>query len=132
VGLQEVWATGEENLAGWLADRLGMQWTWSASPAPERWQQRIGDPTTQFGDAILSRFPTTDRAMEVLPPDDRSDTSAHTVLHARFQAPRGVIPFFTTADLDGRRIGRPLPPGRGTVQVRRFPHVRQVPARVIP
>lgn len=95
-GLQEVWATGEENLAGWLAERLGMQWTWSASPAPERWQQRIGDPTTQFGNAILSRLPITDRAIEVLPPDDHSDTSAHTVLHARIQAPTGVIPFFTT------------------------------------
>ena len=31
VGLQEVWARGEENLAGWLADRLGMHWTWAAS-----------------------------------------------------------------------------------------------------
>jgi endonuclease/exonuclease/phosphatase family metal-dependent hydrolase len=78
VALQEVWAAGEENLAGWLADRLGMQWTWSASPAPERWQQRTGDPTTQFGNAILSRFPTTDHAMEVLPLPTTARTRART------------------------------------------------------
>ena len=32
--LQEVWADADENLAGWLADELGLHWTWAASEAP--------------------------------------------------------------------------------------------------
>ncbi|GAB2992846.1 hypothetical protein GCM10023080_068540 [Streptomyces pseudoechinosporeus] len=45
VGLQEVWACGGENLAEWLADELGLYWTWAASEAPEWWQRRLGDST---------------------------------------------------------------------------------------
>jgi endonuclease/exonuclease/phosphatase family metal-dependent hydrolase len=66
-GLQEVWATPEENLAGWLAERLGLQSIFAASPAPERWQRRIDDPTIQVGNAILSRWPITGRVVEPLP-----------------------------------------------------------------
>ncbi|MEU0218977.1 endonuclease/exonuclease/phosphatase family protein [Streptomyces sp. NPDC006265] len=42
VGLQEVWAADGENLAEWLAGELGLHCAWGASPAPERWQRRIG------------------------------------------------------------------------------------------
>jgi endonuclease/exonuclease/phosphatase family metal-dependent hydrolase len=40
-----------------LAEQLGMHWAWTPSPVPERWQRRIGDPTMQVGNAILSRWP---------------------------------------------------------------------------
>lgn len=68
VGLQEVWAGGGENLARWLAQELGMQWTWAPSHAPQRWRQRLGDPTVDVGNAVLSRWPIVDRAVLRLPP----------------------------------------------------------------
>ncbi|WP_436840456.1 endonuclease/exonuclease/phosphatase family protein [Streptomyces flavofungini] len=34
VGLQEVWERDGENLAEWLADELGLHWTWEPSRAP--------------------------------------------------------------------------------------------------
>jgi endonuclease/exonuclease/phosphatase family metal-dependent hydrolase len=95
-GLQEVWASPTEHLAGWLADQLGMHWTWTASPAPERWQQRIGDPTIQIGNAVLSRWPITDHASQHLPGDDTAPAEGRTVLFARVQTPTGPVPFFTT------------------------------------
>lgn len=94
-GLQEVWASPSDHLAAMLADQLGMHWAWAPSPAPERWQQRIGDPTMQIGNAILSRWPITEQASQRLPagvpPDD-----GRTVLYARVQTPTGPVPFFTT------------------------------------
>jgi endonuclease/exonuclease/phosphatase family metal-dependent hydrolase len=90
-GLQEVWAGRGEHQAAQLAERLGMHWTWTASPAPERWQRRIGDPAMQIGNAILSRWPITEQASQPLPADD-----GRVVLFARVQAPTGPLPFFTT------------------------------------
>jgi len=52
-----VWATGERNLAGELADRLGLHWVWCPSPAPGRWQTRLGEPGVDYGNAVLSRWP---------------------------------------------------------------------------
>jgi endonuclease/exonuclease/phosphatase family metal-dependent hydrolase len=96
-GLQEVWANPSEHLAALLADQLGMHWTWTASPAPERWQQRLGDPTMQVGNAILSRWPITDQATQPLPTAGASgDNDGRTVLLARVQTPTGPVPFFTT------------------------------------
>jgi endonuclease/exonuclease/phosphatase family metal-dependent hydrolase len=95
VGLQEVWARGEENLAGWLADRLGMHWTWAASPTPERWQNRLGDPTVAIGNAVLSRWPILDQAVALLP-SAAGDTDGRLALHARLDAPVAEMSFFTT------------------------------------
>jgi endonuclease/exonuclease/phosphatase family metal-dependent hydrolase len=93
-GLQEVWASPGDQLAAVLADRLGMHWAWTPSPAPERWQQRIGDPTMQIGNAILSRWPITEQASQRLPAT--SADNGRTVLFARVQTPTGPVPFFTT------------------------------------
>jgi endonuclease/exonuclease/phosphatase family metal-dependent hydrolase len=45
IGLQEVWATPRENAAMLLAERLELHGTFTPSPAPQRWQRRIGDDT---------------------------------------------------------------------------------------
>jgi endonuclease/exonuclease/phosphatase family metal-dependent hydrolase len=93
-GLQEVWASPSDNLAGSLAEQLGMHWTWVASPASRRWQQRLGDPSVRIGNAILSRWPILGQAAQSLPgaaPDD-----GRIALFARVQAPTGPTPFFTT------------------------------------
>lgn len=95
-GLQEVWASPGEHLAALLADQLGMHWTWTASPAPERWQQRLGDPTMQVGNAVLSRWPITDQATQPLPTGASADNDGRTVLFAQVQTPTGPVPFFTT------------------------------------
>ncbi|MFI1094911.1 endonuclease/exonuclease/phosphatase family protein [Streptomyces sp. NPDC020917] len=95
VGLQEVWARGEENLAAWLGERLGMQWTWAASDAPDRWQKRIGDGTVGIGNAVLSRWPLVDRAVLRLPTAGGQD-DGRLALHALLDAPGHRVPFFTT------------------------------------
>lgn len=95
VGLQEVWARGEENLAGWLASRLDMHWTWAPSPAPERWQARLDDRTVDIGNAVLSRWPIIDHAVTLLPCAP-GDDDGRLALHARLDAPAAHVPFVTT------------------------------------
>ncbi|WP_406404454.1 endonuclease/exonuclease/phosphatase family protein [Streptomyces sp. NBC_00879] len=94
VGLQEVWAGGGENLARWLAQELGMQWTWAPSHAPQRWRQRLGDPTVDVGNAVLSRWPIVDRAVLRLPAPEAYD-DGRLALYARLDAPGHQVPFFT-------------------------------------
>ncbi|MFG3154668.1 endonuclease/exonuclease/phosphatase family protein [Streptomyces sp. NPDC048219] len=95
VGLQEVWATEEENLAEWLAGELGLHCAWEPSPVPGPWQRRIGDDTVGIGTAVLSRWPVVERAVLRLPvPGDLDD--GRLALHARLAAPAHRIPFFTT------------------------------------
>ncbi|MFJ7293489.1 endonuclease/exonuclease/phosphatase family protein [Streptomyces collinus] len=94
VGLQEVWAARGENLAEWLAGELGLHCAWGASPAPERWQRRIGDPTVGIGNAVLSRWPVLDQDVLPLPaPADTDD--GRLALYARLAAPGHEVPFFT-------------------------------------
>ncbi|WP_258314612.1 endonuclease/exonuclease/phosphatase family protein [Streptomyces sp. Act143] len=98
VGLQEVWSdrrTGE-NLAQWLATELNLHCTWAPSPAPERWRRRIADDSVDIGNAVLSRWPVTDRATLHLPaPQDLDD--GRLALYARVEPPGGApVPFFTT------------------------------------
>jgi endonuclease/exonuclease/phosphatase family metal-dependent hydrolase len=98
VGLQEVWAdrrTGE-NLAEWLAAELDLHCAWAPSPAPERWRRRIADDSVDIGNAVLSRWPVTDRATLRLPaPPDLDD--GRQALYARVEPPGGApVPFFTT------------------------------------
>ncbi|WP_222720659.1 endonuclease/exonuclease/phosphatase family protein [Actinomadura sp. HBU206391] len=95
VGLQEVWARGEENLAAWLAKELGMHWTWAASDAPERWQERLGDSAVEIGNAVLSRWPIADRDVVRLPAAE-GDDDGRLALHALVDAPAHPLPFFTT------------------------------------
>ncbi len=100
LGVQEVWADsgpGGENLAGWLAERLGMHWTWSRATAQERWHARNGGDTgVDVGVAVLSRYPflaVAERALPT-PPGHRDD--GKTALHTLLDAPGGPLPFFTT------------------------------------
>ncbi|MFF3939002.1 endonuclease/exonuclease/phosphatase family protein [Streptomyces phaeofaciens] len=98
VGLQEVWAAGGENLAGWLADELGLHWAWAPSPAPERWRRRLPDAAdgpVDIGNAVLSRWPVTEQETLLLPaPADLAD--GRLALYARLAAPAYDVPFFTT------------------------------------
>ncbi|MBC2907226.1 endonuclease/exonuclease/phosphatase family protein [Streptomyces cupreus] len=90
VGLQEVWAADGENLAEWLADELGLHWTWAASPAPERWRRRIGDPSVDIGNAVLSRRPMEETGVLRLPVPPELD-DGRLALYAR----TGPVSFFT-------------------------------------
>ncbi|MEU3256132.1 endonuclease/exonuclease/phosphatase family protein [Streptomyces sp. NPDC006997] len=94
VGLQEVWAAGGENLAEWLAGELGMYWTWAASGKPERWRRRIGDPSVDVGNAVLSRWPVLEQAVLPLPAPAPLD-DGRLALYARLAAPGADVPFFT-------------------------------------
>ncbi|MFE8014464.1 endonuclease/exonuclease/phosphatase family protein [Streptomyces antibioticus] len=98
VGLQEVWAAGGENLAGWLADELGLYWAWAPSPAPERWRRRLPEGEeggVDIGNAVLSRWPVIAQDTLLLPvPDDLAD--GRLALYARLAAPAYEVPFFTT------------------------------------
>lgn len=96
LGLQEVWAGPDENLAGWLAERLGMHWVWSRSPVQDRWHSRNGgDSTVDVGVAVLSRTPILETAERRLPAGDFAD-DGKTALHALIELPGGPMPFFTT------------------------------------
>ncbi|MFF1399193.1 endonuclease/exonuclease/phosphatase family protein [Streptomyces sp. NPDC058287] len=95
IGLQEVWACGGENLAGWLADSLGMHWTWAPSRAPYRWQRRLGDSTVGVGNAVLSRWPIAEHDTVELPAGE-GDDDGRLALYARIEAPTHQVPFFTT------------------------------------
>ncbi|MFJ9906803.1 endonuclease/exonuclease/phosphatase family protein [Streptomyces sp. NPDC101152] len=94
VGLQEVWALGDDNLAGWLADELGMHWTWAPSPASDRWQRRIGEPGVEIGNAVLSRWPIADRDELRLPAPEELD-DGRLALATRLAAPSYEILFVT-------------------------------------
>ncbi|MEU3896197.1 endonuclease/exonuclease/phosphatase family protein [Streptomyces sp. NPDC045251] len=95
VGLQEVWAADDgANLAEWLAAELGLHCAFAACEAPGRWQRRIGDDTVGIGNAVLSRWPVTERAVLRLPAPEQLD-DGRLVLHARLDAPGHPVPFFT-------------------------------------
>ncbi|GAA4662557.1 endonuclease/exonuclease/phosphatase family protein [Kineococcus glutinatus] len=105
-GLQEVWATPDEGLADWLAERLGMVALFAPSPAPGRWQRRLGalgdasagglpEPgRIAFGNAVLSRFPVLSHDVTHLP--DGPHPEGRTALHALLDTPGGPLPFTTT------------------------------------
>ena len=103
LGLQEVWADADENLAHWLGERLGMHVAWSPSPAPERWRRRLvwngEDPehadTFQFGNAVLSRYPFLAEDVAELPAGGHED-EGRTALRVLVDTPRRPLPFTTT------------------------------------
>ncbi|MXM68160.1 endonuclease [Streptomyces sp. HUCO-GS316] len=95
VGLQEVWSADGENLAEWLAGELGLHWAWAPSPASERWQRRIGDPSVEAGNAVLSRWPVVEQAVLRLPAPGELD-DGRLALHTRLATPTHEVPFFTT------------------------------------
>jgi endonuclease/exonuclease/phosphatase family metal-dependent hydrolase len=95
VGLQEVWHTREHNGAAQLAEALGYQLAFATSPAPDKWQQKLGDASAGIGNAMLSRWPIVQTATVRLPPGEAAD-EGRIGLHARIETPHGTLPFFTT------------------------------------
>ena len=91
-GLQEVWGGEAGNLAGELADRLGMHWCWAGRPPRESRPDEHG-AQLRFGNAVLSRWPITGHAELPLPVRDNLQRLA---LYARVAAPDGELPVFTT------------------------------------
>jgi endonuclease/exonuclease/phosphatase family metal-dependent hydrolase len=94
LGLQEVWATADDNQAERLARQLGLHWVWAPSPAPEHFQRRIGDTSMHVGNAILSRWPIVSSVTRSLP--GSSEDEGRTALIALVDAPSGPTPFVTT------------------------------------
>ncbi len=89
-GLQEVWLTDDQNIAAELADRLGMSWCWKMASRTKL----AGGDDVRIGNAILSRWPILADATVILPVADA--TEGRVAVHARVQAPGGVLPMFTT------------------------------------
>ena len=94
IGLQEVWATADENQAERLSKELGLNWAWVPSSAPEHFQRRIADTTMQVGNAILSRWPIVSRVSRNLPSSSADD--GRTALITVVAAPSSPIAFVTT------------------------------------
>jgi endonuclease/exonuclease/phosphatase family metal-dependent hydrolase len=90
-GLQEVWAEGARNLAGELADELGMYWSWTASPDPDRWRSRLPGERSGVGTAVLSRWPIVDGFDLALPAGESGD-AGRTATVAVVDSPSGHIP----------------------------------------
>ncbi|KAA9155404.1 endonuclease [Amycolatopsis acidicola] len=93
VGLQEVWAADGENLAGWLAGELGLHWMWEHTRHPRYWPERTGEHDADSGNAVLSRWPISDRATKALPSPRHAGRLA---VYARLDTPGRPLPFFTT------------------------------------
>jgi endonuclease/exonuclease/phosphatase family metal-dependent hydrolase len=89
-GLQEVWADADTNLAGWLADELGLHWTYGPASDQLAWQARVDDPTVNFGVAVLSRWPLREPRVFDLPEDP-----ARPALSVTVEAPHATVPFVT-------------------------------------
>ncbi|MDT0346006.1 endonuclease/exonuclease/phosphatase family protein [Streptomyces litchfieldiae] len=94
-GLQEVWEDGGENLAGWLADELGMHWAWAPGAPLPHWRARLGGELPGVGNAVLSRWPIARSATERLPVAGGPD-EVRVALYALIEAERSPVPFFTT------------------------------------
>jgi endonuclease/exonuclease/phosphatase family metal-dependent hydrolase len=90
-GFQEVWEAPGENLAGGLAERLGMRWCWSAATKV----RHVDGVDMSTGNAILSRWPIAEHAKIALP-NGGIATERRVAVHARIEAPGGVLPMFTT------------------------------------
>ena len=90
-GLQEVWADDERNLAAELAEELGLHWSWTASPEPERWRSRAPEERAGVGTAILSRWPIT-HGFDVSLPAAGSGDGGRTATIAVVESPDGRIP----------------------------------------
>jgi len=94
-GLQEVWEDDDGNEAVLLAERLGMYVSWLPTPAPERWQRRLGDPTVTIGNAVLSRWPFVNQAHIHLPAGTEVD-EGRTAMFAEVESPYGRVSVYNT------------------------------------
>lgn len=94
-GLQEVWSDADGSLAASLASELGLHCIYVPSPAPQKWQRRIGDPGVGIGNAVLSRWPIIESDARRLPAGEEPD-EGRMVLYTQIESPSGGIAFFTT------------------------------------
>lgn len=95
LGLQEVWFDDDENLAATIADALGFDHRFVASPAPGKWQRRIDDHRFGIGNAVLSRWPIGAIDTARLPIGDALD-EGRVALQASIETPHGSASFTTT------------------------------------
>jgi endonuclease/exonuclease/phosphatase family metal-dependent hydrolase len=95
-GLQEVWATADDNLAADLAGRQGMHWHWASVPVRHGGTPPDDGRDFRIGNAILSRWPIAERSELRLPTGGPPPRERRTVAYARIEAPQGGVPFFTT------------------------------------
>lgn len=124
IGLQEVWACGGENLAGWLASNLDMHWTWAPSRASQRWQRRLGDSTVDVGNAVLCRLLIAEHDMVELPARpgqvflDAWEYADPAQASATWNAANPYIAagFEPSVRIDYIHIGPPGPEGLGSVR----------------
>jgi endonuclease/exonuclease/phosphatase family metal-dependent hydrolase len=95
-GLQEVWSDAEGDLASALAAEWGWHCAFAPSPAPEKWQRRLGaaGEGVGIGYAVLSRWPIAAREARRLPAGDAPD-EGRLCLYAAIECPAGRLPFFT-------------------------------------
>lgn len=94
-GFQEVCVDERSNQAAVLADRLGYHLGWIASTVPEHWRRRSGDPNTETGYAVVSRWPIM-RLEHADLDAPGEDAEGRSVVFASIAAPFGSVPFFTT------------------------------------
>jgi endonuclease/exonuclease/phosphatase family metal-dependent hydrolase len=89
---QEVWSTDREDAAVLLGEAIGLpHFVRSYSNTPEVYQQRIGEPGVDFGNAVVSRWPVTATQVRNLPGDH-----GRTALAARVATPDGDLPVVCT------------------------------------
>jgi endonuclease/exonuclease/phosphatase family metal-dependent hydrolase len=95
-GLQEVWSDGTGDVAAALAAELGLHSAFAPSPAPERWQRRLGEEGAGVGvgNAVLSRWPIGAWEAIALPTAGAPD-EGRLCVYAAIETPSGRLPFFS-------------------------------------
>jgi len=92
---QEIWVDKRLNMVETIAEGLGMSFVWGPSSNPKLWALRGSSPTVVVGNAIMSRYPISDRAQHNLPSESGGD-DGRSVLYASVNAGKVVVPTFTT------------------------------------
>jgi endonuclease/exonuclease/phosphatase family metal-dependent hydrolase len=102
IALQEVWGSGDEDLASSLADDLGMHAAFGASPDPTTWTSRLEGPPYDLGNAVLARWPVRDAHTEGLPAG--MVPGSRVLLGAVVDTPAGSCPVWSV-HLDSSLVG---------------------------
>lgn len=89
---QEVWSTDREDAAAQLGDQIGLSHVArSYADDPQRWQERVGQPGVEFGNAVVSRWPLADTRVLRLP-----GSEGRTALAVCAMADGAVLPVICT------------------------------------
>lgn len=87
--LQEVRVDGDLDGGRHLASRLGLHLIWELPPSPGWWRRRVGGDAL-VGNAVLSRWPTSDHLVTPLPIGDGPD-EGRSALKTRVTTPFGAL-----------------------------------------